>query len=233
MLKKWSKTALLAAMAVLMLTVMGACSDDDDDNNSILFIPNYDDNNSNTVTTKPVAELPAKVGTDPFTYPTYKTTNDGTYWLISFGEDAINAIGTEFKITANSCQIEFLSTNNAEKYLLQYSYDDSKKEIYLVLLKCPHWLDKKGNLFTKAEYIDYCESLIGKEIHMSDYNDYDNEVFIYSDETYKGDVAEIQTSFATLVTYGYEKTDDSITLTLKSPTFDWSDTESFTLVSAK
>lgn len=218
MLKKWSKTALLAVMAVLMLTVMGACSDDDDDDN-------------NTVKTKPEEKLPANIGEDPFTPGTYKVKSDESYdetWSIHFGEDAERVNGNSFKIKNGTIQFDWIYKDEVEpNYLMAYTYDSKKGEIYMALSKT-YDFDEYGNQrwFTKDEYAKYVNSLRGQTFVD------DEEEWSYTDEEINGWLKNIENTFGTQVTYGYEKTDDGITLKLKSPTFDWSDTEPFTLVLA-
>ena len=224
MLKKWSKTALLAAMAVLMLTVMGACSDDDDD-----------DNNSSSSTTKTEVKLPAKVGTDPFTSGTYKVKtneNHNDMWRIYFAEDedAESVSGNSFKIKNGTIQFDWIYEDEDEvepNYLMAYTYDSEKGKIYMALSKIYEW-DENDNprWLTKDEYVRYWNSLRGQTFVD------DGEEWSYTDEEINKWIKDIENASDKQVTYGYEKTDDGIKLTLESPKFDWSDTEPFTLVRA-
>lgn len=218
MLKKWSKAALCAVTALMVaafaLTVFAACSNGSDE----------DEDGKKDLSTTTVVTLPTSVGTDPFTTGTYTaSTTHSDDWIIVLCEGNDQAVsGTKFEIDTAKHSVKFLYNNSKNDgketadALMKYSYDSTKKEIYLALSKLGY--KEKGDddtgylLWTKDEIVSYLQSIVGQTFYEKD------EPYVYSQEKFEEKRKEIVDMFEVTVTYGYEKSDDGIiTLNLKEP----------------
>ena len=168
-----------------------------------------------------VANLPASVGTDPFSVGTY-TPSTGAFdsWGICFGEKMKEVSGRKIKIDTAKKSITLLSRgmNGHEETdaVLKYAYDSTKKEIYLALSRLGY--EKKDDddtsyLWTKDEIVGYLQSIVGQPV-----DDGKGGSETYTQEDFVDDKAELDDGFDVVVTYGYEQSENgSITLTLKDP----------------
>lgn len=136
--------------------------------------------------------------------------------------------GTKFEIDTANHSVKFLynsSKNDGKETadaLMKYSYDSTKKEIYLALSKLGY--EKKGDndiryLWTRDEIVSYLRSIVGQTF------DEKGEPYVYTQEKFEKKKKEIVDMFEVAVTYGYEKSENGIiTLTLKKPIIEGYDT---------
>ncbi|MDE6705024.1 MAG: hypothetical protein K2J81_03875, partial [Treponemataceae bacterium] len=168
-----------------------------------------------------VANLPASVGTDPFTAGTYTaSTGVSGSWGICFGEKMKDVGGTKIEIDTAKKSITLLSRgmNGHEETdaVLKYAYDSTRQEIYLALSRLGY--EKKDDddtsyLWTKDEIVGYLQSIVGQLV-----DDGKGGSETYTQEDFVDDKAELDDGFDVVVTYGYEQSENgSITLTLKKP----------------